>query len=415
MTLTEKIIARAAGVSAVTPGDEVWADVDLVMMNDTSGPRRMAPKLEQLGGQVWDISKVVLATDHFIPAANQRHTDILDRTRHWAEEHRLPHFFDFQGVLHNLVLEKFLALPGMLIAGADSHSVTAGAVGAVAVGISSTELATILATGQIWLRVPATVRITLNGAFSPGVTVRDLAMRILAELGADFGLGHAVEFAGPALASMALEDRSVLSNQSIEMGAENGIVIPDEHLLGEMTVAGVEFSGPLPTSDPDAEIAANHTFEVAGVEPQVACPHAVDNVRDVSEAAGTEIDRVYIGSCVGGRLSDLMMAAEVLGGRRVAVPTLVTPATQQIYQASLENGTLKTLTAAGVIVQAPGCGACAGLLGGVLGPGERCMSTVTRNFRGRMGAPSAEVYLASPYTAAATAVAGHIIDPRRYV
>lgn len=415
MTITENIIARAAGLSEVTPGDEVWADVDLVMMNDTSGPRRMAPKLDQLGGEVWDIEKVVLATDHFIPAANMRHAEILDKTRRWANEHQMPHFYDFQGVLHNLILEDFLARPGMLIAGADSHSVTAGAVGAVAVGISSTELATILATGQIWMRVPPTVRIVLEGALPKGVTMRDLSMRILADLGSDFGLNKAVEFTGPALASLSLEDRSVLANQSIEMGAANGIVVPDETLLAELAAADVELPDPVPNSDEDCQIEATHTFDLSALEPQVACPHDVDNVRDVTELTGTKIDQVYVGSCVGGKMSDLMAFAQVLRGRRVKIPTTVTPATQHVYQTCLENGTLKALVEAGVTIQAPGCGACAGLHSGVLGSGERCMATVTRNYRGRMGDPGAEIYLASPYTVGAAAIEGRIADPRGYL
>lgn len=415
MTITEKIIARAADLKEVAPGDEVWAEVDLAIMNDTSGPRRMAPKLDQLDGKVWDINKVVLATDHFIPAANMRHADILDKTRRWAAEHHMPYFYDFQGVLHNLILEKFHALPGMLIAGADSHSVTAGAVGAVAVGISSTELASILATGQIWLRVPPTVRIVLEGALPRGVTMRDLTMRILAELGSDFGLYKAVEFSGPAIPALSLEGRAVLANQSIEMGAKNGIVVPDEGLLAEIGAAGIELPYPLPSNDGDAEVEASYTFGLSSLEPQVACPHAVDNVRSVAELDGTKIDRVYIGSCVGGKLSDLIATAEVLRGRRVKVPTLVTPATQQIYQTCLKNGSLQILADAGAIIQAPGCGACAGLHSGVLGAGERCLATVTRNFRGRMGDPSAQIYLASPYTAAAAAIEGRIVDPRRYV
>lgn len=415
MTITEKIIARAAGLTEVTPGDEVWAEVDLAIMNDSSGPRRIAPKLAQLGGKVWDINKVVLATDHFIPAANMRHADILDKSRHWAAEYHLPHFYDFQGVLHNLVLEKFHALPGMLVVGADSHSVMAGAVGAVAVGISSTELTSILATGQIWLRVPPTVRIVLEGTLPRGITMRDLTMRILAELGSDFALYKAVEFSGPAALRLSLEDRAVLANQSIEMGAKNGIVVPDESLLAEIAASGIELPYGVPSSDADCQVEASHTFDLSATEPRVACPHTVDNVRHVTELEGMKIDRIYIGSCVGGKLADLMAAAEVLRGRRIKIPTLVTPATQQIYRTCLENGTLQTLVNAGAVIQAPGCGACAGLHSGVLGPGERCLATVTRNFRGRMGDPSAEIYLASPYTAAAAAVEGRIVDPRRYL
>lgn len=414
LTLTEKIIARAAGVPSVAPGDEVWANVDLAVMHDSSGPRRIAPTLEQLGGRLWDPSRVVLAIDHFIPAANLRHAEILSMTRAWAREYHIPHFFDGEGVLHNLLLERRLARPGMLIVGADSHTCTAGAVGALAVGVGSTELATVLATGQIWLRVPPTVRIEIEGPMPSYLTARDLAMAILGRLGADFALYRAVEYGGSTVESLDLDERAVLTNQAIEMGAKNGIVPPSGPVLNLFPPQ----EPPLledPESDPGCRYEATYTFEAPSIEPLVALPPQVDNVVPISEVAGRPVDRAYLGSCVGGKARDLREAARVLRGRRVKVPLVVTPATREIVGECLRDGTLQVLIEAGATLAAPGCGACAGLHSGVLGKGERCVATVTRNFPGRMGDPTAEIFLASPLTVAASALTGELTDPREFL
>jgi len=414
MTLTEKIIARAAGVPAVSPGEEVWANVDLAVMHDSSGPRRIAPTLEQLGGQVWDPARVVVAIDHFTPPANLRHAEILAITREWVRRFSIPHFFDSEGILHNLLLEQGLARPGMLVVGADSHTCTAGAVGALAVGVGSTELATVLATGQIWLRVPPTVRIDIDGPMPPYLTARDLAMAILKRLGADFALYRAVEFGGSTVESFDLDERAVLANQAIEMGAKNGIVPPSGAVLRQLRNRPEFLLNPL-MGDPGCPYEATYSFEAPALEPLVALPPQVDNVVPVSEVSGRPIDRVYIGSCVGGKARDLREAARVLRGRRVKVPLMVTPATKRVVEACLRDGTLQILVEAGAVLAAPGCGACAGLHSGILGKGERCVTTVTRNFPGRMGDPTAEIYLASPLTAAASALTGALTDPREFL
>ncbi len=412
MTLTEQVLARAAARPRVAPGDELWARVDLAVMHDSTGPRRLAGLLDELGGRVWDPDRVVLAIDHFIPAANVRQAEILALTRRWARDHGIRHFFDGQGIMHNLLLEHGLALPGMVVAGADSHTLTAGAHGTVAVGVGSTEMATILATGEMWIAVPPSVLVRLDGAPGPLVSARDVAMLILKELRSDFGLDRAVEFGGDALAALPVEERSVLTNQAIEMGAHNAIIAPDEALFRHLRALGRDAQPGLEAPRAAGEYAEVYRFHVSALQPLVACPPSVDNVRPAAEVAGTPLDRAYIGSCAGGKYVDLVMAARMLAGRKARIPLTVVPATQAAYLRALGDGTLETLVRAGAVVQAPGCAACAGLHSGLLAPGERCIATVTRNYPGRMGAREAEIYLASPYTVAAAAVKGEIADPR---
>jgi len=411
MTLTEKIIARAAGRAAVRPADEVWAAVDLAAMHDSSGPRRIAGTIEQLGGRLWDPERVVLAIDHFAPAANQRHAEIVKLTRDWARSRALPHFYDSIGVMHNILLERGLARPGMLIVGADSHTVTAGAVGALAVGVGATELATVLVTGQMWLRVPPTVLIRFRDPRPAYLTARDMAMTVLRELRADFAIYKAVEYAGPAVDALDLDERAVLANQAIEMGAKNGIVPPSGPLLAQLGPEARAAGRPL-AGDADARYEIVHEFALGTVPPLVAAPPNVDNIAAARELSAIEIDRAYVGSCVGGKEDDLRGAARILKGRTIRVPLQVTPATSRVLERALHDGTLQTLLEAGAIIQAPGCGACAGLHSGLLAPNERCITTATRNVPGRMGDPSAEIYLASPLTVAASAVTGRITDPR---
>ncbi len=414
MTLTEKIIARAAGLDSVQPGDEVWATADRMIMNDSSGPRRIGALIEELGG-LWDKERVVLASDHFIPAATTRHAEILKTTREWARNESLPRFFEYQGILHNLVLQEWLILPGMLLVGADSHTVSAGAAGAVAVAIGSTELATVLATGQVWLRIPETVRIELLGTRPALVDLRDVTMRLLSDLKSDFAIYRAIEYGGGFVDTLSIEERLVLTNQGIEMGSKNTIVEPTAKLLEAIDGGGAE--QPLAPLYPDAgaKYRSTHRYEMGQLEPLVAAPHTVDNIIAPAELSEAPIDAAYVGSCVGGRYADLRAVAEVVNGRQARVPLLITPATQTIYRRCLEDGILQTLLDAGAIFQPPGCGACAGLHSGVLAEGETVITTATRNFRGRMGSRESNVYLASPYTVAASAVAGRVIDPREVV
>jgi 3-isopropylmalate/(R)-2-methylmalate dehydratase large subunit len=413
MTLTEKILARAAGRPSVRAGDEVWATVDRMIMNDSSGPRRLGALVDDLGG-LWDASRVVVVSDHFVPASTIRHAEIVQLTRRWAAEQRVGAFHESDGILHSLVLQKWLVRPGMLLVGADSHTVSAGAAAAVAVAIGSTELATVLATGQVWLRVPETIRVDLDGALGPRVDLRDVTMALLGAYGGEWAGYRALEYGGSFVEALSLEERLVLSNQGIEMGAKNAIVVPTARLRQAFEAAGLEdvLGGLALAPDEDANYRERRRLDVSTLPPQVALHPSPDRVAPSGEVGAIRVDQAWIGSCVGGRHADLKQAAALLEGRRVRVPLSVTPSTRAIYDACLADGTLATLVAAGATVLPPGCGACAGVHGGVLAPGERVIATGTRNFRGRMGSLEAEVYLGSAGTVAAAAVAGHIVDPR---
>lgn len=410
MTLTETILARASGQPFVAPGDEIWARADRMIMNDSSGPRRIAALVDELGG-ILDRERVVVVSDHFAPAASARHAEILKTTRLWARQKEVPAFFEYQGILHNLVLEKWLVQPGMLLVGADSHTVSAGAAAAVAVAVGSTELATVLATGEVWLRVPETMRIDLEGSLGPMVDLRDVTMHLLGELSIQYASYRAIEYGGSFVDELDVEQRMVLSNQGIEMGAKNAIVVPTAKLAEAMRAAGIEPAHALAAPDPGARYAERRTFQVGALAPLVAAHPSPDHVRPAA-AVDQAIDMAWIGSCVGGRGADLRAAARVLAGRKVRVPTLATPATSDVYRAALADGTLATLADAGVVINPPGCGACAGVHMGVQGSSDVVIATATRNFKGRMGSPEARVFIGSAYTVAASAVAGRVIDPR---
>lgn len=397
MTLTEKILARASGAERVVPGDEVWAEADRMIMNDSSGPRRTAALIDELGGLV-DPQRVVLVSDHFVPAATVKQANIVRTTRDWARDNELGAFHEYDGILHNLVLERELVEPGMLLVGADSHTTSAGAVGAVAVAVGSTELATVLATGQVWLRVPETIRIELQGELPDRVAIRDVTLRVLGDHGSSFALYTAIEYAGELVDRLDVWSRMVLSNQGIEMGAKNAVVVPAVD-AGLQPDAGARYSDRL-------------RYDASQLEPLVASHPSPDQVAPAAALAGEAVDMAWIGSCAGGRGDDLRAAAAILAGRKVVVPTLVTPSTRRLYHESLVDGTIATLVAAGVTILPPGCGACAGIHAGVQGEGDRVIATATRNFPGRMGSRDARVFLASAYTVAASALHGRICDPR---
>jgi 3-isopropylmalate/(R)-2-methylmalate dehydratase large subunit len=415
MTLTEKVLARTSGQASVRAGDEVWAQVDRAIMNDSSGPRRIAALVEELGG-LWDPARVVLVSDHFVPASNVRHAEILRTTRRWAADHRVDRFFEYQGILHNLVLERRLVGPGMLLLGADSHTTTAGAIGAVAIPVGSTELATVLATGQIWLRVPETVRIELHGRLPARVDIRDLTLRILGDHTTDLALYSAIEYGGPAAETLALDERLVLCNQGIEMGAKNAAVVPDRQLRDELAggddAAWQELWRHEVGPDPGAQYRTRLHYDLDGLRPLVGLHPSPARVAPAADVGQLAVDMAWLGSCAGGRRADLVAAASVLRGRRVRVPLLVTPATQAVFQACLADGTIATLAEAGATFLPPACGACAGIHAGVQGQGDVVIATATRNFPGRMGSREAQVHIGSAFTVAATALVGRIVDPR---
>ena len=410
-TIAEKIIAKSAGLEQVKIGDEVWVTPDRMSMNDTTGPRRIASLVDDLGG-LWDRDKVILASDHFTPAGNIRQAEILKLTRDWAQSQSIQNFYDSEGVLHNLILQEWLVLPGMLLVGADSHTLTAGAIGALAVAVGSTELATVLATGKMWMSVPESVHIELSGGLSKLLDIRDITMKLLQDLKSDFALYSAIEYGGEFIEGLSLEDRLVLTNQGIEMGAKNAFVPTTQLLLDTISEEGISEEFQPVFADDGAEYKSEYHYDLNELEPLIALPHSVDNVVSVSDAPNTQVDHAWIGSCVGGRYADLKAAAMVVKGQKLQIPLSITPATRTIYHRALNEGILKILLDAGAVVNPPGCGACAGLHSGVAASGEKVIATATRNFRGRMGSRDSSVYLASPYTVAASAITGQISDPR---
>ncbi len=418
MTLAEKIIARAADRSSVAAGEIVTVAVDLAMMHDSGGPRRVAPLLERLDARVWDPDRVVVVTDHYVPAVDAESAAILALTRKWVAEQGIRHFYDMQGICHVVLPEHGHLRPGMLAVGGDSHSPTGGAFGAFMFGVGATDMAGILVTGRTWLRVPETVRIEWTGRLGPGVSAKDVMLALCARLGMDGGAGAVVEYAGALVEAMDMAERMTLCNMAAELGAVTGIVPPDE-----VTAAHVRAAGGDPgdvsrwRSDRDAACRARHVFDGSALDPKVAAPHSPANSAPAAAHAGTRVDQAYIGACTGAKLADLRMAAAVLKGRRVApgVRLLVAPASARVAGEAAADGTLAALIEAGAALMPSGCGACAGFGAGVLAENEVCIASTARNFKGRMGAASARVYLASPYTVAAAAVAGEIRDPREFL
>ncbi|MGH8286771.1 MAG: 3-isopropylmalate dehydratase large subunit [Steroidobacteraceae bacterium] len=417
LTLSEKILQRASGADA-RPGDIVTAKVDLAMMHDSGGPRRVAPHLEHLGARVWDPDKVVVVTDHFVPPNDVGSAEILALTRRWAADNAIRRFHDMQGICHVVVQERGYLRPGMFIVGGDSHSPSGGAVGAFMIGIGATEMAGVLVTGEIWLRVPHTYRVRWRGALGPARSAKDIMLFLCRELGMNNDY-KVMEYCGPAVDALPMEERLVLCNMSAELGAKTGIIAPDRATLaaireagGEVDEASLEWR-----SDPDASFERSFDFDATALEPQVAAPHSPANSSAARDHAGVKIDQAYIGACTGAKLSDLHMAAMVLKDRKVAsgVRLLVAPASTRATRIAAADGTLATLTDAGAILLPTGCGACAGYGAGVLAKDEVCIASTARNFKGRMGHKDSRVYLGSPYTVAASAVAGYVTDPREFI
>lgn len=419
-TLVEKVAAKAAGLPSVRAGDLITAKVDLAFAHDSSGPRRWRPMLEKLGVGLWDPSKVAIVSDHYAPAVDADSAAILKETRDFARDYGVKAFFDMVGICHLVLPEHGLIRPGAFIAGGDSHTPMAGAFGAYAAGYGATDMAAIAATGETWLAVPETIRVEWSGAFARGVTAKDVMLLLCRELGMDNAF-KAVEYAGPLVTAMSMPERMVLCNMAAELGAETGVVAPDAVTFTYLAARGApvinELAALALASDPDATYAAIHRFDASDLAPQIAAPHSPQNTKAVGEHAGVRIDQAYIGACVGAKIEDLRMAAEVLKGRRVAAGTrlLVAPASSQTTQLAAREGVLEILMAAGASLLPSGCGACAGMGAGILAVGETCISSTNRNFKGRMGHAEADVYLGSPYSVAAAAVAGVIADPRPYL
>ena len=413
MNITEKILAKASGKKEVLPGEIVDASVDVAMVHDLTGPLAVEA-FKRIGvSRVWDNGKVVIILDHQVPAESIKAAELHKLLRTFAKEQNIR-FYDVGrgGICHQVMPEKGYVLPGTVILGADSHACTYGAFGAFATGIGSTEAAAVFATGKIWLKVPETIKIVVTGKFRKFTAPKDLILSIIGRVGADGATYKAVEFTGPAVREMSVSGRMTLCNMSVEMGAKNGIVEPDE--ATEMFLRG-RSSKPYEcfNSDGDAKYEKTIEFDVSGLEPSVSCPSSVDNIKPASELSNVLVDQAFIGSCTNGRIEDLRLAAKILRGKTVkeGVRALVIPASQEVYKQAVKEGLLETFTDAGVIVCGSACGPCLGGHIGLLAPGETCVSTSNRNFIGRMGSTQASVYLASPATVAASAVTGRITDP----
>jgi 3-isopropylmalate/(R)-2-methylmalate dehydratase large subunit len=414
MTITEKILAAHAGKAGVEPGEFVIAKVDVVMGNDGSTAGAL-PVWRQIGVErVFDPDRVVIVLDHFVPNKDIQAANLLAPVRKWARAQGIRHFFDEgrTGIAHIILPEQGLVGPGDLMVGGDSHSCTNGALGAFATGVGSTDLASVLALGEVWLKVPASQRFVYHGTPPRWVMGKDLILATIGRIGLDGARYQAMEFTGPTIAGLSMSERLTMCNMAIEAGGKSGIIAPDEVTLAY--VRGRAKRGfSCYASDPDARYAAIHEFDVSGLRPQVAKPFSPDNVGPVDEVAGTPLDQVFLGSCTNGKLEDLRIAAGILRGKKVHPDTrlIVIPASQWIYLQALREGLLEVFAEAGGAVSTPTCGACFGGHMGILGADEVCLSTTNRNFVGRMGHPTAKVYLANPAVAAASAVKGAIASP----
>jgi 3-isopropylmalate/(R)-2-methylmalate dehydratase large subunit len=425
-TFAEKILAKNAGLPMVTPGQVIDATPDVALSHDNSAA--IARIFRSLGVErVKYPGRLAITLDHAAPPPTTQHAQNHADIRRFVVEQGIPHFYEVgRGICHQVLCEEGLIYPGVLVLGADSHSTHYGALGAFGAGVGRSEMAAIWATGQLWLRVPESIKITITGRFNEWVTSKDIALHIIGQLGADGGLYASIEFHGEAVAGMSMASRFVLPNMMAEMGAKNAWVQVDEvtfEWLAQTGRLGDEAIGRLAemsrqfAPDPDATYLAEYGFDAAAIEPQVACPHTVDNVKPLSAVAGVKVDQAFLGTCTNGRLEDIAVAAQIMTGRRVAAGTrfLVIPASAQVYLEAVRAGYVETLLAAGAVFESPGCGPCMGNHMGIPAPGEVIISSANRNFRGRMGTPEAEIYLASPAVVAASAVAGEIVDPAQIV
>jgi 3-isopropylmalate/(R)-2-methylmalate dehydratase large subunit/methanogen homoaconitase large subunit len=445
--MSEEILSRKVGRSVRT-GEIIVVELDLVMSHDTTTPlaieafygltrdderarvdlpgkgapgpdetnqtsRPVARANGAMGWSIWNPDRVVVAFDHIVPAATVQAATLQREVRRFAREQRLPHVFQ-EGVGHQVIVEHGFVAPGDVVVGADSHTCTYGALGAFATGMGSTDIAVAYMTGQTWLRVPETIAVRLDGEFSPGVFAKDAILEVVRMLGAEGATYAAIEFVGETVARMSQSERFTLCSMAIEMGAKVGLVAPDETTaayLASRTNRAFELVRPQAP-----HYSHQITLDVSTLEPRIACPPDVDNVRPISEVAGLPIDLIFLGTCTNGRIEDLAIAASMLKGRGVHPDTrmVVVPASREVYLEALRRGYIEIFTEAGALVEAASCGPCIGRHQGVLSAGERALTTMNRNFTGRMGDPRAEIYLGSPATIAASAIAGAISDPREY-
>lgn len=415
MTMTQKILARHAGLDHVDVGQLIEAKVDLVLGNDITTPVAIT-EFEKAGfTQVFDKEKIAIVLDHYTPCKDIKSAQLCKQARDFARKHAITNFFDVghMGVEHALLPEQGLCAPGEIIVGADSHTCTYGALGAFSTGVGSTDMAAAMATGSLWFKVPAAIKVTLKGKLQPHVSGKDVILHLIGKIGVDGALYQSLEFSGEGVASLSIDDRFTISNMAIEAGGKNGIFPVDEKTMAYID-GRVHRPFQAVEADPDAVYASEVVIDLDKLEPTVAMPHLPENTKTVSEVAGLPIDQVVIGSCTNGRISDLRAAAAVMKGKQVSpkVRCIIIPATQEIVLQAMKEGLIQTFIEAGAAVSTPTCGPCLGGHMGVMAEGERTVSTTNRNFVGRMGHVKSEVYLASPATAAASALTGYITDPR---
>lgn len=418
MTITEKILAVHAHKDKVYPGELVNVKIDLALGNDITAPMAIF-EFEKIGsGKVFDPERVVLVPDHFVPNKDIKSAEQAKVLRDFVRRYHLGNYFEVgrMGIEHCLLPEEGLVGPGDVIIGADSHTCTYGALGAFSTGVGSTDLAAAMASGEIWLKIPESLKLVYVGELQPWVSGKDLILHTIGALGVDGAAYKAMEFTGPVIEQLSMDSRFTMANMAVEAGAKNGIVPPDK--ITEDYIQGrAKRSYRFYQSDSDAQYAGIYEFDVSTLEPLVAFPHLPEKVRPVSRAGHIKIDQAVIGSCTNGRLEDLRVAAGILRGRKAhpEVRLIVIPGTQKIYLQSLEEGLIKVFIEAGAAVSTPTCGPCLGGFMGVLAKGERCIATTNRNFVGRMGHRESEVYLSNPAVAAASAVAGYITGPQEVV
>ena len=415
MTMTQKILAAHAGLESVKAGQLIMADLDMVLANDITGPVSIA-EFDGAGFDgVFDKSKISLVMDHFVPNKDIKSAEQCKACRTFAKRFDIDNFYDVgeMGIEHALLPEKGLVIPGDAVIGADSHTCTYGALGAFSTGVGSTDLAAGMATGQAWFKVPSAIKFNLTGKLGKCVSGKDVILHIIGMIGVDGALYKSMEFTGPGVASLSMDDRLCIANMAIEAGGKNGI-FPVDDVTREYVKSRTDREFTVYEADEDAEYDEVYEIDLSEIKPTVSFPHLPENTKTIDEVGDIAIDQVVIGSCTNGRLSDMAAAAEILKGRHIAkgVRGIVIPATQHIYKECIRLGYIDTFIDAGCIVSTPTCGPCLGGYMGILADGERCVSTTNRNFVGRMGHTGSEVYLASPAVAAASAVAGKIADPR---
>ncbi len=418
MTFAEKMLAKYSKLRKVVPGQIVTVHPDHLLTHDNTAAiiQKIKPELHKYG--IYSKSLPIIALDHIIPAASEKTANNHKIIRKFVKNYKINNFFDIGfGICHQIVIEKGFALPGKLLLGSDSHTCSYGAIGSFSTGIDRTEAASLLLTGETWLKVPKTIKMVLKGKLNPGVYSKDVILHIIGDISASGANYCSVEFHGN-VNQFSIDDRFTICNMGVEMGAKNTMFFPDDITKKYLNNIGISDSSYNPIfADKDAKYYNELEYDLTKISPTIACPHTVDNIKPVTEVADLDIQQCLIGTCTNGRFSDLQIASDILKGKKISpnVRLLIVPASKDIFEKALNAGIIETLVRAGGILLPPGCGPCLGAHQGALAPGERCLSTANRNFKGRMGCKEAEIYLASPATVAVSALYGKITDPREVI